>query len=131
VDVEAEIDIAGKMAQFGRGLMEDVSRQLFRQFAANMQEHFARPVDEVVAPPVAEAPAAAEQVQGTSPQDAPTTAAAGASAERAPRKAEGRGQAARSASPPGRSGPPQARPVGIISLVFRALWSRVKRLVGS
>ena len=33
VDVDATIDIAGRVMQFGRGLVESVSRQLFRQFA--------------------------------------------------------------------------------------------------
>jgi carbon monoxide dehydrogenase subunit G len=34
VRVEAVIDVAGKIVQFGRGMVESVSRQLFRQFAA-------------------------------------------------------------------------------------------------
>lgn len=33
VDVDATIDIAGRVMQFGSGLVESVSRQLFRQFA--------------------------------------------------------------------------------------------------
>jgi carbon monoxide dehydrogenase subunit G len=33
VDVDATIDIAGRVMQFGRGLVESVSRQLFKQFA--------------------------------------------------------------------------------------------------
>ena len=33
VSVDATIDIAGRVMQFGRGLVESVSRQLFRQFA--------------------------------------------------------------------------------------------------
>jgi carbon monoxide dehydrogenase subunit G len=32
VRVEATIDVVGKVAQFGRGLMETVSRELFKQF---------------------------------------------------------------------------------------------------
>src|SRR4051812_34419407 len=32
VQVEATIDVVGKVAQFGRGLMETVSRELFKQF---------------------------------------------------------------------------------------------------
>lgn len=34
VTVQAEVDIVGKIVQFGRGMIEEVSRQLFRQFAA-------------------------------------------------------------------------------------------------
>lgn len=33
IEVEATIDIAGRVMQFGRGLIESVSRQLFKQFA--------------------------------------------------------------------------------------------------
>jgi uncharacterized protein len=33
VEVDATIDIAGRVMQFGAGLIESVSRQLFRQFA--------------------------------------------------------------------------------------------------
>ena len=34
VTVQAEVDLVGKIVQFGRGMIEEVSRQLFRQFAA-------------------------------------------------------------------------------------------------
>jgi len=33
VTVHAEVDLVGKIVQFGRGMIEEVSRQLFRQFA--------------------------------------------------------------------------------------------------
>ena len=34
VSVNAEIDLVGKIVQFGRGMIEEVSRQMFRQFSA-------------------------------------------------------------------------------------------------
>ena len=34
VVVSAEVDLVGKIVQFGRGMIEEVSRQLFRQFSA-------------------------------------------------------------------------------------------------
>lgn len=34
VVVTAEVDLVGKVVQFGRGMIEEVSRQMFRQFAA-------------------------------------------------------------------------------------------------
>ena len=34
VIVNAEIDLVGKIVQFGRGMIEEVSRQMFRQFSA-------------------------------------------------------------------------------------------------
>ena len=39
VIVEAEVDVVGKIVQFGRGMIEEVSRQLFRQFAACAKQH--------------------------------------------------------------------------------------------
>ena len=39
VIVEAEVDLVGKIVQFGRGMIEEVSRQLFRQFAACVKQH--------------------------------------------------------------------------------------------
>jgi carbon monoxide dehydrogenase subunit G len=38
VAVNAEIDIVGKVVQFGRGMIEEVSRQLFRQFSACVKQ---------------------------------------------------------------------------------------------
>ena len=34
VHVQAEVDVVGKLMQFGRGMMEEVSKQIFAQFAA-------------------------------------------------------------------------------------------------
>jgi carbon monoxide dehydrogenase subunit G len=34
VRVEAEVDVAGKIVQFGRGMIEAVSKQLFKEFVA-------------------------------------------------------------------------------------------------
>jgi uncharacterized protein len=39
VVVNAEIDLVGKVVQFGRGMIEEVSRQLFRQFSACVKQH--------------------------------------------------------------------------------------------
>lgn len=38
VEVDATIDIAGRVMQFGRGLVESFSRQLFKQFAAAVRD---------------------------------------------------------------------------------------------
>ncbi|MDZ4698663.1 MAG: SRPBCC family protein [Rhodothermales bacterium] len=105
VQVVADIDVAGKMAQFGRGLMEDVSRQLFRQFGVSMQEALVQPVTTPL--PMGSA-------------DTPATIAA--SAPDAPLRTE-INESSRLAAP--------AAPVSVLSLVFKALWSRVRRLFGS
>ena len=44
VRVEAEIDVAGKIVQFGRGMIEGVSRQLFKQFAECVRAELATPL---------------------------------------------------------------------------------------
>ena len=36
--VNAEIDLVGKIVQFGRGMIEEVSRQMFRQFSACVRQ---------------------------------------------------------------------------------------------
>lgn len=38
VSVNAEVDLVGKIVQFGRGMIEEVSRQMFRQFAACVKQ---------------------------------------------------------------------------------------------
>jgi carbon monoxide dehydrogenase subunit G len=38
VSVNAEIDLVGKIVQFGRGMIEEVSRQMFRQFSACVRQ---------------------------------------------------------------------------------------------
>jgi uncharacterized protein len=38
VVVNAEVDLVGKIVQFGRGMIEEVSRQLFRQFSACVKQ---------------------------------------------------------------------------------------------
>src|SRR5215510_8224585 len=38
VVINAEVDLVGKVVQFGRGMIEEVSRQLFRQFSACLKQ---------------------------------------------------------------------------------------------
>src|SRR5215211_2246860 len=37
--VNADIDLVGKIVQFGRGMIEEVSRQMFRQFSTCVKRH--------------------------------------------------------------------------------------------
>ncbi len=39
VAVLAEVDLVGKIVQFGRGMIEEVSKQLFRQFSACVKQY--------------------------------------------------------------------------------------------
>ena len=53
VRVTADVDIVGKIAQFGRGMIEAVNKQMFRQFAECVRANLETPaaaVPEQVAP---------------------------------------------------------------------------------
>ena len=53
VRVEAEVDIAGKIMQFGRGMIDVVAKQLFRQFAECARAELEMPdtIEHVTTPP--------------------------------------------------------------------------------
>lgn len=57
VSVDADIELVGKIVQFGRGMIEEVSRQMFRQFSSCVKQHLeiAEEAPETAAP-VAETP---------------------------------------------------------------------------
>ena len=59
VDIVQELNVQGQAAQFGRGMMQDVSGRLTRQFAECLQKNMAAPVPApgAVSTPGAEAPA--------------------------------------------------------------------------
>ena len=67
--VTAELHISGKVAQFGRGIMGDVSKKLMDQFSNNLNTMLdEQPADEPEAP-AAEAPAATAQAAEASDAD--------------------------------------------------------------
>jgi len=45
VDVTTDLSVTGKPAQFGRGVMQDVSDKLLAQFVACLEQRFAEPAD--------------------------------------------------------------------------------------
>lgn len=51
--VNADIDLVGKIVQFGRGMIEEVSRQMFRQFSTCVKQH----LEIAEAPPAQQQPA--------------------------------------------------------------------------
>jgi carbon monoxide dehydrogenase subunit G len=55
IRVEADVDVAGKLVQFGRGMIEQVSKQLFRQFAECVRGEMVGHANSAAAPPVATA----------------------------------------------------------------------------
>jgi hypothetical protein len=119
VRLVADYTVAGRVANFGRGVMEDVSRRLVTQMADCIKAHLE----------TSEAPAADE------PQAAPAESveAASATGETAPGP-PGSGAAPAEARPPSvPTAPPAqaAQPVNALSLMFSVLWDRVKRLFGA
>jgi carbon monoxide dehydrogenase subunit G len=103
VEVETEFTITGRLARFGRGgMIQDVSNRLLRDFSECLQHTIES------AEPAAEA--ASEPTPGETPAESAQTAPAAT-------------QAARPA-------PRQAKPVGGLSLLFRVLVDRLKRLFG-
>ena len=63
--VNADIDLVGKIVQFGRGMIEEVSRQMFRQFSTCVRKQLEGP-DE----PQPESPSASEPQSGSEPRSA-------------------------------------------------------------
>jgi carbon monoxide dehydrogenase subunit G len=107
VDSVAVVQLTGRAAQTGRGIVEDVSRRMVAQMAACLAEKTAAPAAPAAEPPVAagaptaEAPVAA----ATAPDPAPAPAPASAP-------------------------PAPARPAEIKagSLLTSILWERIRRL---
>ncbi|HRC57174.1 MAG TPA: SRPBCC family protein, partial [Kofleriaceae bacterium] len=88
LSIDAEVDIAGKLVTFGRGLIKSVSAQLFKQFSARAQELLTEPAaDSSQAAPEAAIEGAAEAAiegaaEGAEPSaEAPAQASAEAPAQ--------------------------------------------------
>lgn len=135
VSVESEVQLVGKLAQFGRGMVEEVSKQLFRQFAECARQRLeaeAAPADESVAAPGDADPApASTAAPAPAPSASPSAGPAGAGATAA---GAGHASAAASAatmtSSSATTAAPAAKPVSILPLLFRALRARIARLFG-
>ena len=68
ISVVSEVNVTGIMAQFGRGLMQDVSNQMFERFTEAMRAELEKPVD-------AESPAATAGAAAAAPPPAVVSAA--------------------------------------------------------
>lgn len=80
VDVTTDLSVTGKPAQFGRGVMQDVSDKLLQQFVACIEQEFA--AEE--APAASGAPTTLEAVPQEPAAAAPAGAASGVTATPAP-----------------------------------------------
>ena len=93
VAMVSDVNVTGIMAQFGRGLVQDVSNQMFQKFTEAVRAELERP-DEAPAEPAPAAAAPSTSPPGTSPPVAPTVVSGSAAA----------------ASPPSPSAPDARRP---------------------
>jgi carbon monoxide dehydrogenase subunit G len=103
VDIDTDYTITGPLARLGRGgMIEDVGNRLLREFATCLEQRLAHEqAVEETAPPAEAAEAVSEERAYTHTPDAPTVA------------------------PPA---PPQAKPIGGISLFLGVIRDRLKRL---
>ena len=71
VSVHTDLTITGKVAQFGRGVLADVSRKLMGQFADNLAALVAADVASGETSEAADSPAEADESDGAGPAEAP------------------------------------------------------------
>lgn len=126
--VETDLHITGKVAQFGRGIMGDVSKKLMNQFAANLNTMLDQQPDAAAQPSTsagngANAAAPAPEPDEAAQQPAESEAA---SADRAA------GNGARSSDTPGirKIEGPAAAPIELSDVAGSAILKRLLPLVG-
>jgi carbon monoxide dehydrogenase subunit G len=109
VRVTAELDVVGRIAQFGRGMIESVNRHVFRQFTECVRAKLEAPAE------VAGAPAPPRATEGGPPLPASPAVAP---------------LVARDARGPQTSTVETVQPVRLLPLIGRVLWDWLARLVG-
>ncbi|MER8118589.1 SRPBCC domain-containing protein [Streptomyces sp. NPDC094031] len=115
VSVSTDLNISGKLAQFGSGMIKEISEKLFAQFVANVEEQLLHKPGPTAAgapetPATSEEPKAPEALGGSAGTTAPTAASATSSATTAePAAAEGPA-AERTAGGPADGDAPVVRP---------------------
>lgn len=111
VTVETELRITGKVAQFGRGVMGDISKKLMTQFAGNLNTMLDR--DGAAAATTSSAPATPDEPATVSPGE-PAGRPAASTASGAPRQIDG----------------PAADPIELSSVAGPALLKRLLPAIG-
>jgi hypothetical protein len=101
VKIVTDYNVAGRVAQFGRGVMEDVSKRLVGEMAACI----------------------ATNIEADEPHSAPATVAT-------PGEGPGAATPSTSTSGAARV-PATAKPVNAFGLLFSVLWARLRGLFGS
>jgi len=135
VSVVTDLTVTGKVAQFGRGVLADVSAKLLDQFVACLEQTVlsdGEPEAAAVPPPTdapVEDPAASVAVGGGAPQIATDTGApAGATATSGPSKADAAGPTGAAGSAPSavrRIDSPEAKPVDLLDAAGSSVAKRV------
>lgn len=115
VRVEVDVEVVGKLAQFGRGMIEEVSRQMFRQFAGCVRATLEAP--EPAAPQAPSEPAAGPASAFARASAPATTAGA------APPPAPG-------ASPTAAPAVAASEPLRVLPLLWAAFKAWLRRVLG-
>jgi uncharacterized protein len=115
VRVQADIDVVGRLVQLGRGMIEQVSHQLFQQFAACVRATLEAEAAHAAAsaPPAPGATAETASVRGEAVE---------ARTEALTRPSTGARQTGE-AAPQAAAPLARAEPVRIVPLVLKALWA--------
>ena len=137
VVVETDLRVTGKVAQFGRGIMGDVSKKLMTQFADNLNTMLAQqqdssdePVATASVPDVA-VEAAVDAAPAPAPADAPAAAAAAAAAAATHQPAAGAHAKAAGEQPTVRKiEGPAAAPIELSGVAGSAVLKRALPFVG-
>lgn len=116
VSIEASVNVTGKLVTLGRGMIGVVSEQLVTDFADNLCAKVSGPAGGSAGDDSSDSGAGPDAATDSGVDSPATTDSGSASAE------PGRAQAAASGAP---------RPANALSIVFRAVWARLKRLFGS
>jgi carbon monoxide dehydrogenase subunit G len=123
VKIDTDLNVTGKVAQFGRGVMADVSSKLLGQFAECLQNKVLAGASPEVNPTAAEGAAATATIEGSSDvSDDPTNDSAATGASTATSTSTGGVRTIDS---------PEAQPVDLLDASSGALIKRVVPIVGA
>lgn len=98
VQIESRVDVSGKVATFGRGIMQDVANRLTKQFAACLASQLETPAG--AGAPTSETELAGSQGSGFSPPNQMTQSDSNAAPAGGPQPLSTTSPPARSAGPP-------------------------------
>ncbi|MEU1273288.1 SRPBCC domain-containing protein [Streptomyces sp. NPDC005799] len=137
VSVSTDLNISGKLAQFGSGMIKEISEKLFAQFVANVEEQLLAPAEpDTPAPePVPSSTARAEAAQAAAvvqPSPAPRTAidpepapASNAPSETASTSASAEGRPESVPATPRVRAEEESEPLDLMALAGRSVYKRL------